>query len=207
MYCRKCGKEIKDGSTFCSFCGEPVAQSASEKDTSKYQQAGYNARQDIRSDYNSYNDKTANPTPTMKWYNFLVYAGQFFYAFYLLFFFFSILFLQYMEDASIALNMEVNTALYRINVAFAIFAMVMAYRAIMIRQDLKYYKKNAGKSYIRDTMIFMIVATIDFAISSIIEDGFSFIDILVAVLFFVLIGVFIYCNTNYFKNREYLFQN
>ena len=26
MYCSKCGKEIADGSRFCSFCGSPVAE-------------------------------------------------------------------------------------------------------------------------------------------------------------------------------------
>ena len=26
MYCSKCGKQIADGSRFCSFCGAPVAE-------------------------------------------------------------------------------------------------------------------------------------------------------------------------------------
>ena len=39
MYCRKCGKEINDGTAYCPYCGESQGAGAARPQQSPYQQA------------------------------------------------------------------------------------------------------------------------------------------------------------------------
>ncbi len=147
--------------------------------------------------------------PTMYWYKYLVYVGMFLYAILLAF-----IVIEYFTGA-LAPNSYSGELLYNrypilntFDAIFAAFSFVMAIRGILIRQDLKHYKKNAGKSFIRDISIFMAGYLVYVFAGNIAVPGINIPeDIIEDVVFIAIDVVFVYCNVRYFRNREGLFQN
>ena len=202
MFCRFCGKEIQDGGSFCVNCGK---------------EAGYQEAQEPQ-DSQSPADLPVQMAPAsnyhLAWFKFIIYFQLFANAVVMVYNGVNNIFtLSYGSDADFVYAS--CPMLKIVDVTYGIVCLGFAVTAILIRQRLAHYKKNAPIQYLGYVgagmaagliYTFAIVAAMGTVSSYAMEAAVS--NVIGSVLG-TLIGaaVFFPLNYIYFKKRRELFIN
>lgn len=200
MFCRFCGKEIPEGGRFCPSCGK-------EADTAAVFQAGSSAEGmpvAVR----------INPAQNyrMAWFKFIIYFQLFANAAVMIYNAVTGIFgLAYGSDAEFIY--AVCPALKAADVIYGILCLAFAVTAILVRQQLAHYKKNAPVLYLGYVGVvmassllytFAVLAALGTVSSSSMEAGAASV---IGTVLGTVIGaaVFFPLNYIYFKKRKELF--
>lgn len=202
MFCRFCGKEIPEGGRFCPCCGK-------EADTAAVFQAGASAEgmpAAVR----------INPAQNyhMAWFKFIIYFQLFANAAVMLYNAASGVFgLAYGGDAEFIY--AVCPMLKAVDVIYGILCLAFAVTAVLIRQRLAHYRKNAPVWYLGYVGVvmasgliytFAVLAALGTVSATAMEAGAA--NIIGTVLGTVIgAAVFFPLNYVYFKKRKELFGN
>lgn len=152
MFCRFCGKEIMEGGRFCLNCGKEVAE-AGMKQEETVQAETVPAESPQMGGQQAY--QPANPqiqvnpvqNHPMAWFKFVIYFQLFANAVIMLYNAASGFFgLGYGDDA--ALIYMLCPELKAVDVIYGIVCLCFAVAAILVRQRLAHYKKNAPTLYL-----------------------------------------------------------
>lgn len=202
MFCRFCGKEIPEGGRFCPCCGK-------EADTAAVFQAGASAEgipAAVR----------INPAQNyhMAWFKFIIYFQLFANAVVMVYNVVAGIFgLAYGDDAGFVY--AVCPMLKAVDVIYGIICLAFVVTAILIRQRLARYKKNAPVLYLGYVGVvmasgliynFAVLAALGTVSESAMEAGSSNI---IGTVLGMVIGAAVYFPLNYiyFKKRKELFIN
>ena len=202
MFCRFCGKEIPEGGRFCPGCGK-------EADTAAVFQAGASAEgmpAEVR----------INPAKNyhMAWFKFIIYFQLFANAVVMVYNVVAGIFgLAYGDDAGFVY--AVCPMLKAVDVIYGIICLAFVVTAILIRQRLAHYKKNAPVLYLGYVGVvmasgliynFAVLAALGTVSASAMEAGSSNI---IGTVLGTVIGAAVYFPLNYiyFKKRKELFIN
>ena len=206
MFCRFCGKEIPEGGKFCINCGRSI------ENTETPEQSGQQVINPMpESAYRSVSSAAEYP---MKWFKFLIYFQLFANAVIMLFTAISSIFgLQYDGDAELVYY--VAPGLKVVDVIYGIVCLGLMAGAIVVRQKLAHYRKNAPVLYIGFVTVGSVISLIytfaAVAVTGAISPyapGESLVLISGAVLGTLIgAGIVIPLNYIYFKKREELFIN
>ena len=189
MFCRFCGKELPEGARFCNNCGRIV-------DVMPLQQAQAVRRR------------------PMAWFKFIIYFQLFANAACnLIIAFMQITGLHYGESAG--LYYEVCPPLKVIDVIYGLSCIGCAAGAIVVRQKLTHYKKNAPTWYIGFIVVTLILGLISSAAvylaATFASEGYLEIKLaeLMRYAVFVIAAVCFHTPLNYvyFIKRKDLFVN
>lgn len=200
MFCRFCGKEIPEGGRFCPSCGK-------EADTAAVFQAGSSAEgmpAAVR----------INPAQNyrMAWFKFIIYFQLFANAAVMIYNAVTGIFgLAYGSDAEFIY--AVCPALKAADVIYGILCLAFAVTAILVRQQLAHYKKNAPVLYLGYVGVvmassllytFAVLAALGTVSSSSMEAGAASV---IGTVLGTVIGAAVYFPLNYiyFKKRKELF--
>ena len=202
MFCRFCGKEIPEGGRFCPGCGK-------EADTAAVFQAGASAEgmpAAVR----------INPAQNyhMAWFKFIIYFQLFANAVVMVYNVVAGIFgLAYGDDAGFVY--AVCPMLKAVDVIYGVICLAFAVTAVLIRQRLAHYKKNAPVLYLGYVGVvmasgliynFAVLAALGTVSASAMEAGSSNI---IGTVLGTVIGAAVYFPLNYiyFKKRKELFIN
>lgn len=237
MFCKNCGAEIKNGAGFCPQCGTPVSQNTNP---GGYQQPG--GGRSFVSQFKNFHfggGETAGGL-SMQWYQFVTSLGIFGSAIiYVIFAIRTIMGSAYLdqtigaikkmaktfggylgdlsgikEEYSVGLVWEEVGALHAIDIIMIIcwFGMVVA--AILVRQQLVQYKKDAPKHF----TIFIAAGGGLYFLHSLLrqiiyggymaDGGLSGANFMVVPIIGLIIAVAVaYFNNVYFARRAAMFRN
>lgn len=208
MFCRFCGKEIPEGGKFCINCGRSIENTETPNQSESGQQVISPMPENASSP-----ESPAAEYP-MKWFKFLIYFQLFANAVIMLFTAISSIFgLQYDGDAE--LIYYIAPGLKVVDVIYGIVCLALMAGAIVVRQKLAHYRKNAPVLYIgfvtAGSVIGLIYTFAAMAVTGVISPsalGESLVLISAAVLGTLIgVGIFIPLNYIYFKKRKELFIN
>lgn len=208
MFCRFCGKEIPEGGKFCVNCGRSIENTETPNQSESGQQV---INPMPESAYRPVSPATEYP---MKWFKFLIYFQLFANAVLYLFSAISSIFgLQYDGDAE--LIYYIAPGLRVVDVIYGIVCLGLMAGAIVVRQKLAHYRKNAPVLYIgfvtAGSVIGLVYTFATMAVTGAISPyalGESLALISAAVLGTLIgVGIFIPLNYIYFKKRKELFIN
>ena len=195
MFCRFCGKEIPEGGRFCINCGK-------EADTAERFQGGTPPAGQMNPAQNYH----------MVWFKFIIYFQLFANAAGMIYNAVTGIFgLAYGGDAEFIY--AVCPALKAADVIYGILCLAFAVTAILVRQQLAHYKKNAPVFYLGYVGVvmasnllytFAVLAALGTVSSSSMEAGAASV---IGTVLGTVIGaaVFFPLNYIYFKKRKELF--
>ena len=209
MFCRFCGKEIPEGGRFCPGCGKVVDTAAFRADAAA---EGFGERTAERMPAAVPVDPAKNYR--MAWFKFIIYFQLFANAVVMVFNAASGIFgLAYGDSAGIIY--AVCPMLKAVDVTYGILCLAFAVTAVLIRQRLAHYRKNAPVLYLSFVGVvmasgliytFAALAALGTISASVMETGAAGIaaNVLGAV---VGAAVFFPLNYVYFNKRKELFIN
>ena len=214
MFCRFCGKEIPEGGRFCPGCGK-------EADTSAAFQAQTTAGEIEEGTAETTAERMPAAVPVdpaknyrMAWFKFIIYFQLFANAVVMVFNAASGIFgLAYGGDAGLIYGF--CPMLKAVDVIYGVICLAFAVTAVLIRQRLAHYRKNAPVLYLGYVGIVMAsgliytfagLAALGTVSASVMDAGASGI---VGNVLGTVIGaaVFFPLNYIYFKQRKELFIN
>lgn len=203
MFCRYCGKEIPEGGQFCLSCGKEV--NTAEVLSAETSAEGMPAAVQINAAQNYH----------MAWFKFIIYFQLFANAVVMLYNAAAGVFgLAYGDDAEFIY--AAFPMLKAVDVIYGIICLAFVVMAILIRQRLAHYKKNAPVWYLGYVgavmaagLIYTFAGTAAFNIAVagvLMESGTAKI---IGTVLGTVIGAAVYFPLNYvyFKKRKELFIN
>ena len=222
MYCRFCGKEIPEGGRFCINCGKEVdVTDTAQAGVSQTENPAPGARQPWENEYQQpyprvNPDVLINPAKNyhLAWFKFIIYFQLFANAAVMVYNAVTCLFgLAYGDDAAVVY--AVCPGLKVVDVIYGIICLCAAVTAILIRQRLGHYKKNAPvfyMSFVGAVMAlgllynFAVLAVLNTVSSSVMQAGAAN---MAETVLGTVIGAAVYFPLNYiyFKKRKELFVN
>lgn len=223
MFCRFCGKEIPEGGRFCVNCGRAADEEKAPGGTSRPDTANPGGQQNDTSRPDGQQAYTpvmppvqADPAKNypMAWFKFIIYFQLFANAAVMLYNAASGVFgLAYGGDAEFIY--AVCPMLKAVDVIYGILCLAFAVTAVLIRQRLAHYRKNAPVWYLGYVGVvmasgliytFAVLAALGMVSATAMEAGAA--NIIGTVLGTVIgAAVFFPLNYVYFKKRKELFGN
>lgn len=212
MYCRKCGYDIPEGGVFCPNCGTHVDPGMEDlpknnKYASESEKTYNNVRTDKRKQTAKNQQAAVDSTQLpMKWYKFIIYVQLFLFA--LLNVGNGVQYLQGLQYGADAARVYsyYGSGLKNADMAEGIACIVLAAAAIVVRQQLKKFKKGAATNYILLNVAQIVVMIIYAAVFTSVTGINAFEDSSVSASCMSSV-VMILANVKYFKNRKHLFVN
>lgn len=207
MYCRFCGREIPESGRFCPNCGK-------EADIEEISQAGESQKGEPAERMPAAVPMDLEKNYHMAWFKFIIYFQLFANAVVMIYNAAAGIFgLAYGDDAGFIY--AVCPMLKAVDVIYGVICLAFAVTAVLIRQRLAHYRKDAPVQYLGYVGVVMALALIyTFAVlaalgtvsASVMEAGASRIA---GNVLGTVIGAAVYLPLNYvyFKKRKELFVN
>lgn len=207
MYCRFCGREIPESGRFCPNCGK-------EADIEEISQAGESQKGEPAERMPAAVPMDLAKNYHMAWFKFIIYFQLFANAVVMIYNAAAGIFgLAYGDDAGFIY--AVCPMLKAVDVIYGVICLAFAVTAVLIRQRLAHYRKDAPVQYLGYVGVVMALALIyTFAVlaalgtvsASVMEAGASRIA---GNVLGTVIGAAVYLPLNYvyFKKRKELFVN
>ena len=195
MFCQNCGKEIRDNTLFCPYCG-----TSTNAGTAEDHAAAPNT-------YSAPRQNTAVSTEMgMKWYKWVIWVQLFLTALSCVVQGISLLTGKQIVDVSFIYTFL--GTLKVLNVIFGIIYVVLAVMSILVRNQLAHYKTGAPSNYLNLLVILWVVGAVYPIIVSLITSTFSvFGDILKTIPSIIFFVIYYTLNRTYFRKRESMFCN
>lgn len=198
MYCKNCGKEVKNSVKFCPFCGQSIQNTPEPFGDTEQSQSGEAAHQT--------QNFSSDPSQgfQMKWYKFVVYFQLFFSSFISV-----VSGIQYFTGSQYGSSAYMVYRYYGglkiLDITMGILFICIAVFAIYTRQLLRHYKKQGPTLYLTflagNTIVNLAYMLIASAIVG--TNQFNLLMVLYMIVLIVLIGL----NSVYFQKRKSLFIN
>lgn len=210
MYCRECGKEIREEDRFCPYCGavNRMHGEVFEKSEMFPENVYIDAQPDNRilEQYCSVDERVMGQKEvSMKWYKFVIYFQLFAAAIFGLYHgFMRITGMQYGTNADQVYNFF-GMGLRVLDIFFGIMPILAAAAFLYVRQCLIKLKKNAPLLYLSVFILNGIIETI-YAVVLLLLVGGNGEDAGGLIGQVLGLGIYYVLNYIYFKKRKHLFQ-
>ncbi len=200
MFCQNCGKEIRDNTLFCPYCGTSTKAGTVENHAA----SGTPGTSGIST---APRQNTMTSTEMgMKWYKWVIWVQLFLTALSSVFMGISLLTGKQIVDVSFIYTLL--GTLKVLNVIFGIIYVVLAVMSILVRNQLAHYKTGAPSNYLHLLIILWVVGAVYPIIVSLVTNTFSvFGDILKTIPSIIFFVIYYTLNRTYFRKRESMFCN
>lgn len=200
MFCQNCGKEIRDNTLFCPYCGTSTKAGTVENHAA----SGTSGTSGISTA--PWQNTMTSTEMGMKWYKWVIWVQLFLTALSSVFMGISLLTGKQIVDVSFIYTLL--GTLKVLNVIFGIIYVVLAVMSILVRNQLAHYKTGAPSNFLHLLIILWVVGVVYPIIVSLVTNTFSvFGDILKTIPSIIFFVIYYTLNRTYFKKRESMFCN
>ena len=197
MFCQNCGKEIRDNTLFCPYCGTSTKAGTVENHAASGTSGISTA---------PWQNTMTSTEMGMKWYKWVIWVQLFLTALSSVFMGISLLTGKQIVDVSFIYTLL--GTLKVLNVIFGIIYVVLAVMSILVRNQLAHYKTGAPSNFLHLLIILWVVGVVYPIIVSLVTNTFSvFGDILKTIPSIIFFVIYYTLNRTYFKKRESMFCN